>query len=131
MNTARMKAPDGPPKATGALAWNPTPGCDCAKKASQNDTDDGRPKAAAEDGDRKNADEHGRELHVGRHPGPEEPNRSPMPLTIRDIFDTARLDGSDLRAVFPLSDGYVRFDVSGCGHSLSPFPTIPRLPASG
>jgi hypothetical protein len=44
-----------------------------------------------------------------------------MPLTIRDVFDAAGLDGGDLRAIFPLPNGYLRFDVSGCGHSLSPF----------
>src|ERR1700694_2794545 len=69
---------------------------DRTKKAPQNDTEDGRPESPAEDGDRKYADEDGREFHVGRHPGPEKPDRTPMPLTIRDVLDAARLDGSDL-----------------------------------
>src|SRR5690349_2860920 len=104
---------------------------DRAKQAPQNDAEDGRPESAAEDGDRKNADEDGRELHIRRHPSPEQPDRTPMPLPIRDVLDASRLDGGDFRAVIPLPDGYLRIDVSGCGHSLSPFPTIARLPASG
>src|SRR5260370_4856197 len=96
---------------------------DGTHQAAERHAEDGGPEATAEDRDPEYADEHGCEFHVRRHPGPEQLDWTPMPLTIRDGFAAAVLDGGDFRAIFPLPNGYLRVYISGGCHSLSPLPT--------
>src|SRR5207248_7730935 len=103
---------------------------DRAERGPDDATEHREPEAAAKQNDGQSADVNGCELHVGRHPSPEQLNRIAVSLAIRDVLDTPRFDGRDLRAVFPLPNGYLRVEVSGCRHSPLPISPLHELPAS-
>ena len=73
--------------------------------------------AAAEDGDAQHAHVNGRELQVGRHPGPEEVERPAVPLRERDVLDAPRLDRGYLLAVLALPNGDMDVHLLECCHT--------------